>query len=46
MSLLLGEIQSLRSEVRSEVQAIINLRAELDTIREEVKLLSNLKNVV
>jgi len=42
MSLLLGEIQSLCSEV----QAINHLRAEFDSIREEVELLSNFKNDV
>jgi len=43
MSLLLGEIQSLRSEVR----AVSHLRDEIiDTLKEEVKVLSHLKKDV
>lgn len=42
MSLLLGEIQSLRSEVR----AVSHLRDEIYTLKEEVKVLSHLKKDV
>jgi len=42
MSLLLGEIQSLRSEVR----AVSHLRDEIYTLKEEVKVLSHLKKEV